>query len=162
MTVKSGVVALRMAASPAGIAVWPQKISEKGMMLLSSAMTASVSQTSRRRGSVSPVARSRTSSTADAIATRARTSVSGGTPSNATRTKKKDPPQRIESVTSRDQSRRLTAFRSRSSRKRSYRPMPFDATTRFLGPRECSCGLRAGPAVIDRTYLCGSVIHPRK
>ena len=56
-TPKSGVVALRMAARPLAIWLWPQAMRLKGTTLLMKPITKKAVQVSRSRGILAPVAR---------------------------------------------------------------------------------------------------------
>ena len=100
-TVNSGVVALRMAASPPVIAVCPQTIRLKGIRLLSAPMTKKARHLGNSRGSPSPTACAKTKSASAPTATRAKTTLSGGSASRATSAKKNDPPHNTERTISR-------------------------------------------------------------
>ena len=110
MTVKSGVVALRIEASPLAIWVWPQTIRQKGMMLLSRPMPKKARHTAHSRGRRRPMMRQTMRSAIAARLTRSVTMVTGGSSLTATPMKKKDPPHRIESATSIAHSRASICF----------------------------------------------------
>jgi hypothetical protein len=104
-TVNNGVVALRMEASPLGMKVWPITIRENGMTLLSSPIATNGFQPATPLGRLIPCMRSSGSRMAAPKTTRRNTRVSGGNSRNAAPLKKNEPPQRIESTASSDQSR---------------------------------------------------------
>ncbi len=106
-TVKSGVAAFRIAATPEASWVWPQTISAKGIALLRSPIPKNAAQTVRLPGIAVRVTPITSQSIAAAIATRANTTVSGGSAATVTALKKNDPPQSTDRNTSSAQSRRL-------------------------------------------------------
>ena len=104
MTVKNGVVALRIEASPPAIWVWPQAMRLKGTTLLRTPIAAKVAHIRRSSGNRRPVARTIRKSNADPSVTRTATMVSGGSAVTAMAMKKNEPPHSIDSATSRPHS----------------------------------------------------------
>jgi hypothetical protein len=104
-TVNSGVVALRIEASPLGMVVCPITISENGSTLLNKATAKNGRQPEIPFGNGRRKARSSGSRINAASATRSRTNVKGGNSRSTTPLKKNDPPHSTESAASSDQSR---------------------------------------------------------
>ena len=93
----TAVVPLRIEARPLSMRVWPQKISEKGMALMSAPMTRSAAQIRGLRGRAMPRRRMTRNSTGSAQTTRCSVTVSGGTAWRAISAKKNEPPQTVAS-----------------------------------------------------------------
>jgi hypothetical protein len=87
-TVKRGVLALRMAARPLPIVVWPHRIRLMGMALLRRPMTANARQARIEPGISCPAARTTTWSTSAARPRRPTATVNGGSWARATLPKK--------------------------------------------------------------------------
>ena len=100
MTVNSGVVALRIEASPLAMCVWLHTIRLNGTTLLRKPMPASAAQAEAPRGSRRPIALATRMSTSAPSPTRAHTMVSGGSSNSATLLKKNEPPHNTDSSTS--------------------------------------------------------------
>src|SRR6185369_3566269 len=101
-TVNSGVVALRIEASPLGMVVCPITISENGSTLLNKATAKNGRQPEMPFGNGRRQARSSGSRISAASATRSSTSVNGGNSRSTTPLKKNDPPHSTESADSSD------------------------------------------------------------
>ena len=97
---KSGVVALRMAARPLSICVWPQLIRAKGMALLSRPIPKNANQADLLPGILMPSALTSTFRITAANPTRSNTIVKGGNVLIRTPPKKKEPPHRTDSSSS--------------------------------------------------------------
>ena len=96
MTPKSGVVALRMEASPLAIWVCPQTMRQKGSRLLRKPIPKNASHTRRSFGSDRPIMRINTTKASAASPTRSVTILKGGNSRTAMPLKKNEPPQRTE------------------------------------------------------------------
>jgi hypothetical protein len=103
-TVNSGVVALRMAASPLGMWVWPQKMRLNGITLFSSPIGTNIIHAAALAGMVMPVIRASSTSVVAASATRQSATVSGGSSATAILAKKNEPPHSTERMSSSIQS----------------------------------------------------------
>ena len=99
-TAKSGVVALRIEATPLAICVWAKTMRLKGKTLLSTPDTANMPKARRSVGMATPTMRTIRRSASAASATRATTMVKSGTSLIATPTKKNEPPHSIDSASS--------------------------------------------------------------
>ena len=99
-TVKSGVEALRIEATPDAICCCPQTISEKGITLLRSPAPRKAAHTRPSLGIRCPASRSTASRISAPSATRATTTVNTGSAATATALKKKDPPHTADRATS--------------------------------------------------------------
>ncbi len=99
-TVKSGVVALRIAASPEAIWAWPQTMSENGTTLLSSPMPRKAAQTPGEPGMREPLAWMTAKRMTAASTTLQATTVRTGKSFTATALKKNEPPQRTDRMIS--------------------------------------------------------------
>ncbi len=104
MTVKNGVVALRIEASPPAIWVWPQAMRLKGTTLLRTPIAAKAAHMRRSPGTRRPVARTTRKSIAAPRLTRTATMVSGGRAVTAMAMKKNEPPHSIDRAMSRPHS----------------------------------------------------------
>jgi hypothetical protein len=99
MVVKSGVVAMRIAARPPGMRVWASMISPIGRRLLSTPMPTKAPQAAQVQGIAWPATRTRSSRAAAPMTTRPSTMVSGGSSTTSRPLNMNDPPQRMERPT---------------------------------------------------------------
>src|SRR5699024_11171705 len=100
ITVASGVVAFSTAASPEAMWVWPQTIRLKGTTLFRKPMPRKASQTRQLNDRLMPLIRSMMKRIKAAKPTLSVTMVKGVSSATATLTKKNDPPQSMDKVSS--------------------------------------------------------------
>jgi len=113
MTVEIGVVALRIAARPEAIWLWPQTTRQNGVALLSMPIAKNARQTDQPAGIRFPIALTSVFRMIAARPTRSNTIVNGGNALTCTPAKKNDPPHNTDNKRSASHSlrsmRRLTS-----------------------------------------------------